>query len=123
VCNMVKIGMTWEQHIGPILRIRISERTFGLCFCHRMPERSIPCLGLERYLCSRCIGILIGGILGFIAWKVGVSVPAPAAVLCSIPMAIDGGTQLLGLRESTNTMRLITGFLFGLSLNALGAIL
>ena len=32
-----------------------------------------------------------------------------------LPTAIDGGTQLLGLRESTNPLRLISGILFGLA--------
>jgi hypothetical protein len=35
-------------------------------------------------------------------------------VVLSIPMAIDGTTQLFGWRESTWELRLITGFLFGL---------
>jgi uncharacterized membrane protein len=34
-------------------------------------------------------------------------------VLAIIPIAIDGGTQLLGVRESTNSLRLVTGAIIG----------
>lgn len=30
-----------------------------------------------------------------------------------LPLVIDGGTQLIGLRESTNLLRVITGFIAG----------
>lgn len=35
-------------------------------------------------------------------------------IIALIPIAIDGGTQLIGLRESTNLLRLITGFIAGI---------
>jgi uncharacterized membrane protein len=34
-------------------------------------------------------------------------------VLAIIPIALDGGTQLIGLRESTNLLRAITGSIAG----------
>jgi len=34
-------------------------------------------------------------------------------VVAAIPMAIDGGTQWIGLRESTNLLRFLTGSLLG----------
>jgi len=36
------------------------------------------------------------------------------SVLIAIPMVMDGFTQLLGERESTNFIRLITGFFAGI---------
>jgi len=36
-------------------------------------------------------------------------------ILFNVPLAIDGITQLYGLRESTNEIRLLTGTLSGLS--------
>ncbi len=40
-------------------------------------------------------------------------------LLLLVPMAVDGGTQLVGLRESDWAMRLITGGIFGAALVAL----
>ena len=34
-------------------------------------------------------------------------------VLAAVPVAIDGGTQLIGMRESTNSLRLFTGAIIG----------
>jgi uncharacterized membrane protein len=34
-------------------------------------------------------------------------------LVAAVPLILDGGTQLIGLRESTNLIRAITGFLFG----------
>ena len=34
-------------------------------------------------------------------------------VLAAVPIAIDGGTQLIGMRESTNALRLFTGATIG----------
>jgi len=34
-------------------------------------------------------------------------------ILAIVPIAIDGGTQLIGMRESTNSLRLFTGAIIG----------
>ena len=38
-------------------------------------------------------------------------------VLFSIPMALDGFTQMFGLRESNWELRLLTGALFGMAVS------
>ena len=106
----------WDRRIGPVLVIRINEHNFGLCLCHRMKERSIWFFGLEKYLCARCLGILLGGLLGILLFRVLYQIPPIGAFLLLIPMLIDGFSQAFGWRDSTNQLRLITGFLFGLGM-------
>ncbi len=79
--------------------------------CHQIPERSFFILGHQLPVCARCAGIYFGGLLGsfFVRKK---SPPPLFLVLALIPMAIDGGTQLLW-RESTNIIRLATGLVAG----------
>ncbi|MEM4272038.1 MAG: DUF2085 domain-containing protein [Candidatus Bilamarchaeaceae archaeon] len=75
----------------------------------------------EFPVCARDIAIYAGALISGIAvyftkWKDARQTPNPLIfVLALIPIAIDGGTQLLGWRESTNMLRLITGFLAGLA--------
>ncbi|RPI37830.1 MAG: DUF2085 domain-containing protein [Methanoregulaceae archaeon] len=38
----------------------------GFCFCHRRKDRSIWFFGREKVLCSRCLGILLGGTAGLL---------------------------------------------------------
>lgn len=40
--------------------------------------------------------------------------PIYAMIVFLVPMAIDGTIQFFGLRESTNIIRLLTGFLGGI---------
>jgi uncharacterized membrane protein len=70
-------------------------------------------------VCSRDVGIylsaLLSGILIFFLKKTdGGEVPNPIwFILALVPIALDGGTQLIGLRESTNFLRLLTGAIAG----------
>lgn len=112
----MKLDYFWDQRIGPVIVIGIRSHNFGLCLCHRMEGRSIPFFGLERYLCARCLGLLFGGIIGISIFRLGFPLPALAGFLFIMPMIIDGCTQAFGLRESTNELRLVSGFLFGLGL-------
>jgi uncharacterized membrane protein len=82
--------------------------------CHQMAERSFSFGNYQFPLCARCTGILLGEIIGMILafftpsyWQ---------TVFLLIPMAVDGLTQLYGLRASTNFLRLITGLLGGYSI-------
>lgn len=79
-------------------------------------------------ICARCTAIYLGLFAGLVlfclvpsmreTWTRGALLAAAAV------MAIDGGTQALGLRESTNDLRLATGLAFGAALGvwALSAI-
>lgn len=97
---------------------------FGLC--HQLPERSFFGGGVQVPVCARDTGIYVGfcaalvllwllhrpkrpngfpGTAGWIAFGLLVG-----------SMALDGGTQYLGLRSSTNALRLITGILSGFAI-------
>lgn len=113
----MKITSEWDSRIGPVFYVTINNMKLGLCLCHRIPERTVPFLGLERYLCSRCVGIFIGMLIGIGLLIPGVCLSLGTALVFSIPLVCDGCTQLLGYRESNNPLRLVTGFLFGLTAN------
>jgi uncharacterized membrane protein len=78
--------------------------------------------GYKFPVCSRDIAIyfsmLLGGIIVFLlGFSNKEDVPNPwYLALAILPMAIDGGTQALGWRESGNFLRLATGFLTGIAL-------
>lgn len=72
------------------------------------------------FICSRCLGLYSGLIIGFLAsitfdsgnlFNKG-ELLIIGFIMCS-PLAIDGITQLLKWRESKNWLRLITGILAG----------
>ncbi|MDP3970838.1 MAG: DUF2085 domain-containing protein [bacterium] len=80
--------------------------------CHRRPERSFFYNQHQFPVCARCTGIWLGYAVGIIitafylpVWWVG--------ILLLIPLLIDAGTQLIRIRTSTNSLRLITGLLAG----------
>jgi uncharacterized membrane protein len=108
------IKIEWDDNIGPILLLNIKNRNFGFCFCHRIKDRSIWFFGLEKVLCSRCLGILLGGIIGLILIIYQYRIDLVWSILLLIPLIFDGVTQALNYRQSNNYFRLITGFLFGI---------
>ena len=79
--------------------------------CHQLPERSFYLFNHQLPVCARCTGIYFGAFLGsFFARRES---PSPwYLVIALIPMALDGGTQLL-FRESNNVLRLATGLIAG----------
>lgn len=79
--------------------------------CHQLPERSFFLFGHQLPVCARCTGIYFGAFLGsFFARKES---PHPLFLVAAlIPLALDGGTQLL-FRESNNMLRLGTGLIAG----------
>jgi len=77
--------------------------------CHQLPNRSFRVGRRQVPLCARCTGILVGLLL------------APLFSLCEhlllaeillMVFAADVFSQLAGLRESTNLLRLGTGMGF-----------
>ncbi len=112
----MKFEYSWDDAIGPILFITILNKKYGFCFCHRRKDRTVKFYGLENYFCSRCMGLLFGGILGILLIWIRFEIPIILLILLMIPMLIDGFLQLFNFRESDNYFRLSTGFCFGLSL-------
>jgi uncharacterized membrane protein len=86
--------------------------------CHQDPDRSFQIAGHQMAVCERCVAIYAALFLGGLLFALLRSRLAPLSprglLLFALPMAIDGLTQLAGLRESTWELRIITGALFGL---------
>ena len=86
--------------------------------CHQKPERTIYIKGKPLPVCARCTGILVGFLFSFIGiWFINCKNRYLAIML--LPMIIDGSVQRFSNYESTNTRRIITGFLFGGSITLL----
>jgi uncharacterized membrane protein len=95
----------------------------GSLICHRKPERTFKINNWYFPVCSRCTGIYIGAFSYFLIvywvyfeynW-----VNILLTVLLVVPTFMDGFTQLLLSRESTNTLRVSTGILAGIGLGVL----
>lgn len=75
----------------------------------------------EFPVCARDIAIYLGALISGIAvyftkWKDAKHTPHPIFfILALVPIGLDGGTQLLGWRESTNELRMLTGMIAGLA--------
>ena len=84
--------------------------------CHQMSSRSYYLNGNEMPFCARDLGLFVGLVLGMVLVLVlKFRVPLLVVVLGFVPMALDGGIQLLTDYESTNLVRLLTGTLAGVS--------
>jgi len=87
--------------------------------CDQIPAHSLYIGGHQVCLCSRCMA-LYGSIFSFsIFYRFNrhlKALPWQIIVLLLLPMALDGGTQLFGWRESNLLLRLLTGSLFGLGI-------
>ena len=82
--------------------------------CHKIPERSFFYKGKQFPVCARCTGMLLG-YLSFPLYVLHIFTANIFIVLeLNIPAYIDGLTQAANLRESNNTLRLITGLLSGI---------
>lgn len=106
---------TWAIAEGASQQWRLLFRIM----CHGMAERSLALFGTPMPLCARCVGIYAGMLAGILAfWAVPLlreRVMRVFALVAVAPLAIDGLTQLTGLRESTNPLRLATGAIAGMA--------
>lgn len=100
----------------------------GDYMCHQRADRSLFINGNQMPFCSRCTAIWIGltaGILLTVSTRIRLSEKILyVMILAIIPIGIDGIGQLIGLWESTNLIRLITGIITGSACGiALGVII
>jgi uncharacterized membrane protein len=115
-CILFLIGLTTEQP-----EVKGFEKVayfFRLLVEHHPPWLRDRCLclslmGRHVYLCARCTGTVLGFVAGSI---IVLGYPGLySVVLLALPALIDWGTQKLCLRESTNMIRVLTGFSLGLA--------
>ncbi|MBI4319504.1 MAG: DUF2085 domain-containing protein [Chloroflexi bacterium] len=107
---MMYLGLNWLA--GPLFS------AYSLV-CHQLPYRSDFILGFQVAMCQRNVAIyasmgLAGLAFGLVRTRLR-PLPWQAYLVLITPMAIDGFTQLFGLRESDWTLRTLTGGLFGAS--------
>ena len=86
--------------------------------CAQIPSHSFYIFGHQLGMCARNFSIytsmFIGSLIFVLSNKRIPGIPWWVWVLMILPMAIDGTTQMFGLRESTWELRVLTGTLFGL---------
>lgn len=115
---------TWAISRGMSLEWRVVFRMI----CHGLASRCFYLWDVPMPICARCTAIYIGlflGLMAFVAWPFFPErIMRVVAIGAAIPLAIDGLTQLMRLRESTNGLRFGTGIAAGFALGmwALSAI-
>ena len=94
-----------------------SVYSMGDRLCHQKAERSFSINGNEMPFCSRCTAIWLGLAIGLglmVFYLIELNEKFLFVIIIGIvPVGIDGIGQLLGLWESTDIIRLITGLLAG----------
>jgi len=106
---------TWEIAHGASMKWRLAFRAL----CHGIPSRCLYVWNVPMPICARCAAIYAGLIAGILFFLVLPRIEAHLArkilAFAAAPMFIDGLSQLTGLRESTNLLRIETGLLAGIA--------
>lgn len=88
--------------------------------CHGIASRCLVVFGVPMPICARCAAIYAGLIIGVVIVQLLPSMRERGArivlAVAITPMGIDGMTQLVRLRESTNDLRVATGVMAGIAL-------
>ena len=80
--------------------------------CHQMAERSFFYKGYQFPVCARCTGVIIASLAAIILFFI-YRISIKMAVLFSGIMFLDWFIQYLGIKDSTNIRRLVTGLIGG----------
>lgn len=85
--------------------------------CHGIPERCLTLFGVPMPICARCTALYAGLIAGLVTFLL---LPwlqeRPLRIflyLMTLPIAADGISQAMRLRQSTNSLRVATGLAAG----------
>ena len=94
----------------------------GSALCHQIPERSLSLGGYQLPVCARDLGTYLGFFVMASFYLVGrryrrIGIPdRPMLVLAAIGVMLflfDGLSSYLGLRDTSNGLRLASGLMFG----------
>ncbi|MDD1747995.1 MAG: DUF2085 domain-containing protein [Methanomassiliicoccales archaeon] len=100
----------------------------GYALCHQLPERSFLIGGYQLPVCARDTGTMLGFGLVLVyylarkRWKRAGLPDVPVLMAAGIGFALfafDGLSSYIGLRDTSNEIRLITGLGFGLSIGVM----
>jgi uncharacterized membrane protein len=89
--------------------------------CDELPSHSFHIFGYQTCLCARCLAIYTSMLLTGIFLAVARNRRTFRGInwwmwlVAMVPMALDGGTQFFGWRESNVWLRLLTGAIFGVA--------
>ncbi len=126
VVNLASAVYVGLAYLAPYLAYRGQRAPAQIIYsvysllCHQKPERSFFAFGQQVAICQRDVAIygafLVGGMaFSFLRSQLREPLPWKAYLLVNLPLAVDGLTQLVGLRESAWYLRVLTGGAFGLS--------
>lgn len=106
---------SWAIAQGASMQWRLLFRMM----CHGRVERCFDLFGAPMPICARCTGIYLGLLAGLLAFplipRLRERMMRTIALVAVVPLGLDGVTQLLGLRESVNPLRVATGVIAGLA--------
>lgn len=90
--------------------------------CHQMANRSLFLNGNQMPFCVRDLGLFLGLAAGFgVATFIAIRIHPVLVLIGLVPMAIDGGLQLVTEYVSNNPLRLVTGLVAGMALSLMFA--
>lgn len=108
------------SELGPLPR---AVYTIGDIECHQLAARSYFLNGNQMPFCARDLGLFVGLTAGFVLASIFRFRGNPVLLLLGlVPLAVDGGAQLVTSYESTNPLRLATGIIAGAALALLIAV-
>lgn len=90
--------------------------------CHQREDRSLHIHGEQMAFCVRDLSIFGGAVCIALAFRLIPTFAKAAppglwiALIALVPIGIDGVTQLLGFRESTQVLRIATGLMFSIGI-------
>jgi uncharacterized membrane protein len=110
VILLLAVACTYAEAHGASHWWRVPFRVI----CHGIPHRCLFLFGTRMPICARCTAIYIGLIAGVAAFLIAPWIHErllrAMMWIAMLPMAVDGFSQLLRFRESTNILRIATGF-------------
>ena len=84
--------------------------------CHQLPERSFFFKGYQLPVCARCLGIIVGYIIGIFLLLFDFKLSIYLSFLFMLTTLIDWSLQFFRILSSNNIRRLITGIFGGIGL-------
>ena len=90
----------------------------GRYICHQLPGHSLFINGNQLFVCARDTGVYLGVLFALLMIYVlkehkHRDIDIRLILLLVLPLAVDGTSQLLGLWEGSNPLRVATGLLAG----------